>query len=140
MSDPAKYRTKEEVEEHKKPFGAAPRIERQVNEMSFSQKEFLIQFSERFLLGYHGWIFRLDCQTHSGPRKDFSLGLLKEFSLRILDEISYLWSYLRPFTWVLVTALARPGRTQCSAINCVCTLIKCALVKCNTTSGWESLG
>ena len=90
---------------------------------SGSQKEFLIKFAERFLLGYHGWIFRLDCQTHSGPRKDFSLGLLKEFSLRILDGISYLWSYLRPFTRVSVTALGRPGRTQCSAINCVCTLI-----------------
>ena len=24
---------------------------------SGSQKEFLIQFAERFLLGYHGWIF-----------------------------------------------------------------------------------
>ena len=41
-------RTQEEVEEHKKPFGAAPRIERQVNEMSFSQKEFLQELISRY--------------------------------------------------------------------------------------------
>jgi len=34
-------RTPEEIAEHQKPFGAAPRIEKQANEMSYSQKEFL---------------------------------------------------------------------------------------------------
>jgi amino acid adenylation domain-containing protein len=34
-------RTPEEIAEHKKPFGASPKIEKQANEMSSSQKEFL---------------------------------------------------------------------------------------------------
>jgi amino acid adenylation domain-containing protein len=34
-------RTPEEIVEHKKPFGASPRIEKQAKEMSYSQKEFL---------------------------------------------------------------------------------------------------
>ena len=34
-------RTAEEIAEHQKPFGASPRIEKQTNEMSHSQKEFL---------------------------------------------------------------------------------------------------
>jgi len=34
-------RTPEEITEHQKPFGASPRIEKQANEMSNSQKEFL---------------------------------------------------------------------------------------------------
>jgi amino acid adenylation domain-containing protein len=34
-------RTPEEIAEHKKPFGASPKIEKHANEMSISQKEFL---------------------------------------------------------------------------------------------------
>jgi hypothetical protein len=37
----AEVRTAEEIAEHKKPFGAAPRIEKKANEMSYSQNEFL---------------------------------------------------------------------------------------------------
>jgi amino acid adenylation domain-containing protein len=37
----AEVRTAEELAEHKKPFGAAPRIEKKANEMSYSQNEFL---------------------------------------------------------------------------------------------------
>ncbi len=38
---PEDTRTPEEIAEHKKPFGASPKIEKQANEMSYSQKEFL---------------------------------------------------------------------------------------------------
>ena len=38
---PEDLRTPEEIAEHKKPFGASPKIEKHANEMSVSQKEFL---------------------------------------------------------------------------------------------------
>jgi len=38
---PEDLRTPEEIAEHKKPFGASPKIEKHANEMSISQKEFL---------------------------------------------------------------------------------------------------
>ena len=41
-------RTPEEIAEHQKPFGASPKIEKQANEMSYSQKEFL----DRLIVSY----------------------------------------------------------------------------------------
>jgi hypothetical protein len=56
----------------------------------------------------------------------------------------FTWVHQRIFTWVLrrtftqvsVTALGHPGRTQCSAINCVCTLSQCKLVQFFVTLDW----
>ncbi|WP_264565378.1 polyketide synthase [Flavobacterium sp. N3904] len=41
-------RTPEEIAEHQKPFGASPKIEKQANEMSHSQKEFLNELVESY--------------------------------------------------------------------------------------------
>jgi len=41
VSSVQEVRTPEEIAEHQKPFGAAPRIEKQAKELSYSQKEFL---------------------------------------------------------------------------------------------------
>jgi len=41
-------RTPEEIAEHQKPFGAAPRIEKQAHEMSVSQKEFLTRLIDSY--------------------------------------------------------------------------------------------
>ena len=41
-------RTAEEIVEHQKPFGASPRIEKQVKEMSSTQKEFLDELITRY--------------------------------------------------------------------------------------------
>jgi len=41
-------RTAEEIVEHQKPFGASPRIEKQIKEMSYSQKEFLNELVTRY--------------------------------------------------------------------------------------------
>ena len=92
------------------------------------------------------------------------LALATEFSLRILDGLSNLldlskesfawvhgriftrglqriftWVLRRTFTWVSVSALGRPEITQCSAINCVCTLIQCALLQFFVTLEWVTV-
>lgn len=41
-------RTPEEIAEHQKPFGASPKIEKQANTMSFSQKEFLEELIDSY--------------------------------------------------------------------------------------------
>ncbi|WP_317045035.1 polyketide synthase [Flavobacterium segetis] len=41
-------RTAEEIMEHQKPFGASPKIEKQIKEMSYSQKQFLNELINRY--------------------------------------------------------------------------------------------
>ena len=45
---PKDLRTPEEIAEHQKPFGASPRIEKQTNKMSDSQKEFLDELITKY--------------------------------------------------------------------------------------------
>ncbi|WP_197413385.1 polyketide synthase [Flavobacterium sp. TAB 87] len=45
---PEDLRTAEERVEHQKPFGASPKIEKKVNEMSYSQKEFLTELISNY--------------------------------------------------------------------------------------------
>lgn len=49
ISPSAEVRTKEEIEEHKKPFGASPKIDRQSSELNSKQQDFL----ERLIIRYN---------------------------------------------------------------------------------------
>ena len=97
---------------------------------------FLIGFSDSlgslkgFFVGFAEGILTQDFRWNTTPLVLSKESLSRVYGIIFTRVLRRIFTRVlgRTFTWVSVTALGCLGKTQCSAINCVGTLIQCALV------------